>query len=181
MPGRDVSNPGGGWEGLPESGGADPNYSGPQYPQEMVSYGARRDATDPRGYRNGVRMAVPTSRWSVADGLPTIPTVLIAGAVVVFAFIIGHATGGGGGVSSVAAATRTTTGVVPTTAARVSSHTVAVGESLSSIATSFGLTTQDLASFNNITNINHVFVGEVLKIPTPTTVPAPTTTTTKKR
>ncbi|HSO96349.1 MAG TPA: LysM peptidoglycan-binding domain-containing protein [Acidimicrobiia bacterium] len=48
--------------------------------------------------------------------------------------------------------------------------------SLFSIAGLYGLTTQDLATCNNISNINH-FVGEVIKAPpatTPTTVPAPT-------
>jgi LysM repeat protein len=144
----------------------------------MVGYGARRDATDPRGYRNGVRMAVPASRWELADGLPTIPTVLIAVAAVVLAFIIGHATGGGGGSAAVATS-QTSPTVVATTTTVPATHTVAVGESLSSIAAMFGLTTQDLAAYNNISNVNHVFTGEVIKIPpatTPTTVP-----TTKKK
>jgi LysM repeat protein len=68
----------------------------------------------------------------------------------------------------------TTTTLPPT-------HTVAVGESLSSIAGLYGLTTQGLAAFNNIGNINHVFVGEVIKIPPATTPPtAAVTPTTKK-
>ena len=150
-------------------------YSGPQYPREMVGYGARRDATDPRGgYRNGARMAVPASRWELADGLPTIPTVLIGVAAVVLAFIIGHATGGGGGSAAVATS-QTSPTVVATTTTIPATHTVAVGESLSSIAAMFGLTTQDLAAYNNISNVNHVFTGEVINIPaatTPTTVSA---------
>jgi LysM repeat protein len=149
-------------------------YSGPQYPREMVGYGARRDATDPRGYRDGARMAVPASRWELADGLPTIPTVLIGVAAVVLAFIIGHATGGGGGSAAVATS-QTSPTVVATTTTIPATHTVAVGESLSSIAAMFGLTTQDLAAYNNISNVNHVFTGEVIKIPpatTPTTVSA---------
>ncbi len=156
-------------------------YSGPQFPREMAGYGARRDATDPRGYRNGVRLAKPASRWEVADGLPTIPTVLIAGAAMVLAFVIGNLTGGGGG-SSVAATSPTTAAVVATTTTVPSTHTVTIGDSLSSIAASFGLTTQELAAYNNISNVNHVFTGEVIKIPpatAPTTVPA--TPTTKKR
>lgn len=155
-------------------------YSGPQFPREMVGYGARRDATDPRGYRNGVRLAKPASRWEVADGLPTIPTALIAAAAVVLAFVIGNLTGGGGG-SSVAATSQTTATVVATTTTVPTTHTVVVGDSLSSIAASLGLTTQALAGYNNISNLNHVFTGEVLKIPpatAPTTVPA--TPTTKK-
>jgi LysM repeat protein len=147
----------------------------------MVGYGARRDATDPRGHRSGVRLAKPASRWGFADGLPTIPTVLIAVAAVVLAFVIGNLTGGGGG-SSVAATSQTTATVVATTTTVPATHTVVVGDSLSSIAARFGLTTQDLAGYNNISSVNHVFTGEVLKIPpatAPTTVPA--TPTTKKR
>lgn len=144
----------------------------------MVGYGGRRDATDPRGSRNGVRMAIPTSGWTIADGLPTIPTVLIGGAAVVLAFIIGDATGGGGGGS--AALTSQTTPTVVTTTTLPATHTVAVGENLSSVAGLYGLSTQTLAVYNGISNVNHVFVGEVLKIPpasTPTTV---ATSTTKK-
>jgi LysM repeat protein len=147
----------------------------------MAGYGGRRDPTDPRGYRSGVRVAVPSSGWEIADGLPTIPTVLIAAAAVILAFVIGHLTGGGGGGSAVATS-QTTATVAATTTTVPATHTVAVGENLSSIAAIFGLTTQDLAAYNNISNVNHVFVGEVLKIPpatTPTTVPA--TPTTKKR
>jgi len=156
-------------------------YSGPRYPQELVGYGARRDATDPRGYRSGVRMAIPASRWQIADGLPTIPTVLIGGAAVVLAFIIGHASGGGGGGSSAAVTTQTTAPVVTTTTLPTT-HTVTVGESLSSIATIYSLSTQDLATYNNISNANHVFVGEVLKIPPPSTATTlAATPTTKKK
>jgi LysM repeat protein len=156
-------------------------YSGPQFPREMVGYGARRDPTDPRGIRSGVRLAKPASKWELADGLPTVPTVLIAGAAVVLAFIIGSATGGGGG-SSVAATSQTSATVVATTTTIPATHTVVLGDSLSSIAATYGLTTQELASFNNISNLNHVFTGEVIKIPpstAPTTVPA--TPTTKKK
>jgi len=147
----------------------------------MVGYGARRDATDPRGFRNGARMAVPASRWELADGLPTIPTVLVAVVAVVLAFVIGRASGGGGSGAAVATS-QTGPTVVATTTTVPAVHTVAVGESLSSIATLYGLTTQDLATYNNISNVNRVFTGEVIKIPpatSPTTVPA--TPTTKKR
>ncbi len=170
------SDPSGERRGPPDGGDGEPVYSGPQYPREMVGYGARRDATDPRASRSGVRVAVPASGWEITDGLPTIPTVLVAAIAVVLAFIIGHATGGGGGTASATSQTAAT--VVATTTTVPSTHTVAVGESLSSIAGQFGLTTQDLATYNNITNINHVFVGEVIKIPPAT---APTTPTTKKR
>ncbi len=148
-------------------------YSGPRYPRELVGYGARPDATDPRGYRSGVRMAVPVSRWQIADGLPTIPTVLIGAPAVVLAFIIGHASGGGS--SGSAAVTSQTTGVVVTTTTLPATHTVAAGESLSSIATIYALSPQVLATYNNLSNANHLYVGEVLKLPPPSTATTPTT------
>jgi LysM repeat protein len=125
-------------------------------------------------------MAVPThTTWQIADGLPTIPTLLTVAAAVVLAFIIGHATGGGGGGGSAAVATRpAATDAITTTTAPPATHTVGRGETLSSIANSYGVTSRDLASFNNVADLNHVFVGEVLKIPPPTT---PTTAPTKAK
>jgi lysozyme len=67
-----------------------------------------------------------------------------------------------------------------TTAPRLETHTVGQGESLSSIAASYGLTTDELASFNGITNVNHVFVGQKLSIPT-AVQPTLATTTTKAK
>src|SRR5258706_1297072 len=47
-------------------------------------------------------------------------------------------------------------------------HTVQAGETLKSIATLYGLTVDDLASRNNITDINRIFVGQILNIQSPT-------------
>ncbi len=44
-------------------------------------------------------------------------------------------------------------------------HTVAPGENLFRIALRYGTTVQALAAANNITNVNLIFVGQVLKIP----------------
>jgi LysM repeat protein len=110
--------------------------------------------------------------------LPTIRTLLAALTAVVLAFVIGRATGGGGGESEVSA---TPTSVSTTTIApKLETHTVGQGESLSSIAASYGLTTDELAAFNGITNVNHVFVGQQLSIPT-AVQPTLATTTTKAK
>jgi len=61
-------------------------------------------------------------------------------------------------------------------------HVVQAGETLKSIATLYGLTVEELASRNSITNIDRIFVGQVLNIqaatpatpsPIPTVEPPP--------
>jgi lysozyme len=110
-----------------------------------------------------------------------VPTIAVAGVVVLLAFVLGRASAGGGGEAAVRApATRQAT---TTTTTRDTTHTVAQGESLLAIASRYGLTLDQLAAANGITNANKVFVGQVLKIPSPfpsasTTLPASTTTTT---
>jgi LysM repeat protein len=125
-----------------------------------------------------VRFAEPVRTWQLPKRLPTTPTLLAGGAAVLVAFLIGHVTSGG---SSSSVATSNTTAPVATTTSLPplpTTHTVAPGETLSSIAGALSLTTAQLASYNGISNLNHVFVGEVLKIPpptSPTTTRAPTT------
>ena len=58
-------------------------------------------------------------------------------------------------------------------------HVVQAGETLKSIATLYGLTIDDLANRNNITDVNRIFVGQVLNIQatapaTPSPSPIPT-------
>jgi hypothetical protein len=138
-----------------------------------------RDPTDPRGTR-AARAPRGRGGGGLPPRVPTIPTLLAALTAVVLAFVIGRATGGGGGDSEVSA---TATSVsTTTTAPRLETHTVGQGESLSSIAASYGLTTEELASFNGITNVNHVFVGQQLSIPTAVQPSvAPTTTNAKDK
>jgi len=71
--------------------------------------------------------------------------------------------------------------LIPTNDATVSdvpvTHVVQAGETLKSIATLYGLTVDDLASRNNITNIDRIFVGQVLNLqaaPPATPSPIPT-------
>ena len=54
-------------------------------------------------------------------------------------------------------------------------YVVKPGDNLFRIALNHGLTTQQLAQANGITNISHVYVGQVLRIPTPGTQSAPST------
>lgn len=54
-------------------------------------------------------------------------------------------------------------------------HTVAAGQTLFSIAQSYGLTLQELAAANGIVNANVLAVGEELVIPAPGTVVIPET------
>jgi len=141
---------------------------------------AGRDRSGP--IRPGVATVgrTPWMSRGLPDQLPTAPTLLAAGLVVLLAFVVGHATGGGGGQAAAAAkpaavATTTTTTLPP----RPATHTVVAGDTLSSIASLYGLAASDLATYNGITNLNHVFTGEVLKIPpagAATTAPATVTT-----
>ena len=52
-------------------------------------------------------------------------------------------------------------------------HRVAAGESLSSIASRYRISTRDLMSVNGLRNANHVEVGQVLKLPTNAVQPKP--------
>ncbi len=47
----------------------------------------------------------------------------------------------------------------------VTEHTVVSGDSLSSIAKKYGTTVEKLAAYNNIENVNHITVGQVIKLP----------------
>jgi LysM repeat protein len=105
--------------------------------------------------------------------------VLAAVTAVVLAFVIGRATGGGGGGGTEVSATATSASTTSTTL-KVGTHTVGRGETLSSIAASYGLTTDELAAFNGISNVNHVFVGQRLNVPT-AVPPTIATTTTKAK
>ncbi|WP_214884477.1 MULTISPECIES: LysM peptidoglycan-binding domain-containing protein [unclassified Exiguobacterium] len=55
-------------------------------------------------------------------------------------------------------------------------YTVKSGDTLYSIARTYGVTVSDLAAANNITNVNLISVGQVLIIPGTTVTPPPTTT-----
>ncbi len=52
-------------------------------------------------------------------------------------------------------------------------HTVSRGETLSSIARWYGTTVSQIMWLNNISNANHIYVGQVLKVPTACNVPQP--------
>ncbi len=110
---------------------------------------------------------------------------MVGAIVVLFAFLLGRCTAGGSDESAQPTATTTTTIVVPTTVAIQATHTVRENEILAEIASRYGVTIQAIAAANpEVTDINNIFQGQVLKIPavpTATTLPATTTTTQKKK
>jgi LysM repeat protein len=117
---------------------------------------------------------------SLPSGLPTGPTVFVALAMVVLAFLLGRASGGGG--DDVATRNVRTVASTTTTTGAPSYHTVGDNETLSSIASQYGLTTDELAVANGIGDVNHVQEGQRLIIPA-TTLPtlAPTSTAPKRK
>jgi LysM repeat protein len=128
-----------------------------QYEQEDAAYA--HEIPYARDARRGGGGASPfATGW-----LPLWPTIAIALAAVILAFIIGHVTAGGGGsttsTTATTAASTTTTSAVPLTA------TVQRGDTLSAIASRFGVSPTALAQYNNITDPSHIFVGQVLNIP----------------
>ncbi|WP_214828680.1 LysM peptidoglycan-binding domain-containing protein [Exiguobacterium algae] len=64
--------------------------------------------------------------------------------------------------------------------ASTTTYTVKSGDTLYKIAASYNTTVSKIASANNITNVNLIYVGQVLTIPGTTTPPASTTTYTVK-
>ncbi len=86
----------------------------------------------------------------------------------------------GGTVATAPSSTTSTTAAesvtVPTTAPPTTQLTYVIqsGDSLSVIAQRFGLTTQDLADFNAISDLDSIKVGQEISIP-PSTVAPPTT------
>lgn len=65
-----------------------------------------------------------------------------------------------------------TSSVPPTTGIK---YTVKAGDTLWAIAQKYGVTVQKIVDANNITNPSLIHIGQVLTIPTGTTVPPPTT------
>ena len=116
----------------------------------------------------------------VPQWLPTWPTLLAALTAVVFAFILGRVTGGGGDDSNGEATPKVAVESTTTISLTPSTHIVARDETAAAIAGKYGITIDELAIANNLGDVNHVFVGQNLKIPSPT-IAAATTTTTKKK
>jgi LysM repeat protein len=116
----------------------------------------------------------------VPEWLPTWPTILAALTAVVFAFILGRVTGGGGDSDAAEKPTNVVIETTTTISLTPSTHIVARDETAAAIAGKYGISVDDLAIANNLGNVNHVFVGQNLKIPPPTIAAATTTTTRKK-
>ena len=152
----------------------------PRDPSDPRGVRPPREPTDPRGQRPVREQTDPRGQRASSNGpprlFPATPTIIIATALVLAAFLLGRVTSGGGSDEKAAVATRTVASTTTTT--RATKHTVTRGESLLGIASQYGVTLDALIAANGITNQNHVFVGQVLTIPQPTgSVPASTTTT----
>ena len=94
----------------------------------------------------------------------------------------GNANQGDGGEQAVQEPTAVPPTAVPATPVpqnngQATTHTVARGETLYSIALNYGLTVQELAAANNIINVNDIDAGQELVIPAAGTVTVPTTET----
>jgi hypothetical protein len=160
-----------------------PVYEGPTY-DTGAGFG---DATWPgesvrRGGRPRSAIHDPwhePRRISLPSGLPTGPTLFVAVAAVLLAFLLGRVTGGG--EKEVAVRNATTVESTTTTFASRIFHTVQENESLSGIAAQYGLTLNELAIANNIGDTNIVFKGQRLLIPPPTNPTVPTTEASKKK
>lgn len=70
--------------------------------------------------------------------------------------------------------TTTTTVATTTTTERPLEYIIQPGDSLSRVAERFGLSTDDLANFNSISDVNAIQVDQVLRIPPVTVAPAAT-------
>jgi LysM repeat protein len=178
----------------PDAASPDPFARDPYGYDDRPDYSSGwRDPTDPAGFRAATARA-PRYRESrgrrgrgggLPPEIPTLPAILAGITAIVLAFIIGRATGGGGGDSSAVSTKPTAVVATSVTTLKPETHTVQKGETLAGIAQSFGVTVDEIAIFNNIGDLNHVFVGQILKIPAPgqvtTVTTAAVTTTTKKK
>ena len=147
-----------------------------QVPDEEWVRPVKRSRPPPRSAPGSSSRPAPRSRGPT---IPVVPTVVIAVVVVVLAFALGRVTAGGGdddGTAVNAAALQATT-----TTVEQLTHTVGSGESLLGIASQYGVTAEAIAFVNGLSNQNHVFVGQVLKIPPSKLAPVATTTTSTTR
>jgi hypothetical protein len=146
-------------------------FSGWSDRTDPAGRGGRRGGGWGRGGGRGGR----DGRGLLPESLPVVPTMLTALVAVILAFILGRSTGGG---DDSQAAPRVQVDATTTTASTAAiTHTVQRNETLSGIASQYGVSPTDLAAANNITDANHVFVGQKLLIPSTPAVNASTTTT----
>ena len=172
------------WMGLGAEGSQAPR-SGRRGPPRQPGYDdggwgrptprGRSAVHDPWGGRRGIGLS----------GLPIPPKWLGGVLIVLSAFLLGRCTAGGGDETAETITTTTTTLPIPTTVAIQATYTVRENDILAEIAGRYGVTIEAIASANpEVTDINNIFRGQVLKIPaipTAATVPPATTPTTKKK
>ena len=143
-------------------------------PGTRSSRGRGRGGGMGRGMGRTPRYREPSGGF-LPEALPFLPTMGIALVAIILAFVLGRSTGGGDDTAATpkvdAAQSTTSVSSAPTT------HTVQENDTLSGIASQYGVTSEALAAANNINNTNQVFVGQKLTIPASAAVNASTTTT----
>ena len=105
---------------------------------------------------------------SMPAALPAGPTIFVAVAAILLAFLLGRATGGGGGEDKAAASNVAAVSTTTSTTRAPIVHTVQDNESLSAIAAQYGVSVNEIAVANGITDVNNVQEGEQIVIPPPT-------------
>ena len=105
---------------------------------------------------------------------------LLAGSTVVFtlAAIFSALAGGSNNGKESTKSTTTTVEAATTTTIAPKTYVVNSGDSLSSIASTFGVDLQALVDLNGIVDVDKINAGDVLKLPPPTTTTSTETTTT---
>jgi lipoprotein NlpD len=105
-------------------------------------------------------------------------SVLLAGVPMAGAACSGEDSTSGPSLPPIITTTTTTVLITTTTEYVPITYEIQPGDKLGNIATQFGVNRKELMELNNITNPNHIEVGEVLLIPPPTIVATTTTTPT---
>lgn len=121
-------------------------------------------------YRIALRYGVTVQAVAQANNI-TNPNLIYVGQSLT---IPGGTTGGSSGPSQ---PPPTTTPPTTTPPPATGTYTVAAGDNLSRIAQRFSTTVQAIAQANNITNVNLIFVGQVLNVPGATATPGGGTAT----
>lgn len=109
--------------------------------------------------------------------------ILVASSMVAAVAVAGAACGDGGSAGGTLPPIQTTTTLPPTTTTTTTIPTryrVKSGDNLTRLAARWGVSLDELMTLNKITNPDHIFIGQNLKVPKPppTTTTLPPTTST---
>ncbi len=105
---------------------------------------------------------------------PTRMSCLLIAAAVAVGAACGSDSGGAADTLPPIITTTTTTTMVPTTTTIPEYYEIQAGDSISGIAKMFNTTQTELAAYNGITDLEHIEIGQRIKIPRPGEAPAST-------